>query len=152
MIRFLLIIVSLLCGGVVSAQLIQKEEGLYYDTNGNLYSGSYFEYYPSGVKRVEMNVLNGLKEGETILYHESGKIQEIRVFKANAMHGQWLTYNSEGVKIGVASYHEGVKDGKWQIFDDQGVKHYEMYYKKGSKVGTWRIWDGAGNLISEKKY
>ena len=152
MVKILLLVLSLLCGGLVSAQLIQKEDGRYYDTRGELYSGTYYEYYPSGVKRIEMNVLNGMKDGETKLFYENEQIQEIRVFKANAMHGQWITYNEQGVKVGVASYADGLKDGKWEIYDDKGVKRYEMFYKKGAKAGVWRIWDEAGNLVSEKKY
>ena len=90
MIRILLLTVTVFWSGLAFGQLIQKEDGRYYDAGGNLYSGSYFEYYPSGVKRIEMNVLNGWKEGETKLYYENGNLQEVRV--QGQCHGWHLDY------------------------------------------------------------
>ena len=134
------------------AQLIQKEDGKYYTKDGELYSGTYIEYYPSGTKRIEMSLLMGQKHGKTIIYFENGVINEIRSFKYDVMDGTWLTYNKESVKIGEANYKDGSKNGMWFIWDDNGVKRYEMQYYNGAKTGTWKIWDENGKLIDDKTY
>ena len=48
--RFFLltVILSLLSVGL-QAQLIEGEDGKYYDHKGKLYSGTYIEYFPSGL-------------------------------------------------------------------------------------------------------
>ena len=89
--RFFLltVILSLLSVGL-QAQLIEGEDGKYYDHKGKLYSGTYIEYFPSGVVHIEMSVLNGEKNGTTTIYFENGNKNELRIFKNNKMDGTWL--------------------------------------------------------------
>jgi len=134
------------------AQLVQKEDGKYYDKRGNLFSGTYIEYFPSGGKRIEMNISNGQKNGKIIIYFENQDTQEIRSFKEDLMDGTWLTFNDKRIKVGEANYKNGVKHGKWYIWDDNGVLRYEMEYNNGQKTGKWSIWDETGKLVSEKTY
>lgn len=137
---------------LVSAQLLQKEDGKYYDKKGLLYTGTYIEYYPSGGKRIEMNLLNGQKHGKITIYFENQDTQEIRSFKQDLMDGTWLTFNNNRIKIGEANYKDGQKHGKWYIWDDNGVLRYEMEYSNGQKSGKWVIYDEKGKPVSEKTY
>jgi antitoxin component YwqK of YwqJK toxin-antitoxin module len=134
------------------AQLHQKDDGKYYDKNENLYSGTYIEYYPSGGKRIEMNLLNGQKHGKISIYFENQDIQEIRSFNQDLMDGTWLTFNDKRIKIGEANYKNGVKHGKWYIWDEKGVLRYEMEYNNGQKTGKWVIYNEEGKMLSEKTY
>jgi antitoxin component YwqK of YwqJK toxin-antitoxin module len=146
------ILLLILITHLATAQLIQKDDGKYYNGNDELYSGTYIEYYPSGDKRIEMNLLLGQKHGTTIIYFDKQIVNEIRSFKHDLMDGTWLTFNQKSIKIGEANYLNGVKHGKWYIWDDNGTKRYEMEYENGAKVGTWRIWDEKGTLVEEKNY
>ncbi|MBN2166371.1 MAG: toxin-antitoxin system YwqK family antitoxin [Marinilabiliaceae bacterium] len=134
------------------SQLIIKEDGKYYTKNGELYSGTYVEYFASGVKRIETSLLQGQKHGKTIIYFENEVISEIRSYKYDLMDGTWLTFNDKSLKIGEANYKDGLKHGKWYIWDNNGVKRYEMEYKDGEKTGTWSIWNEKGIIVDEKKY
>lgn len=107
--HFLLLSFLFLLSCIASAQLIQKEDGKYYSTNNELYSGTYIEYYPSGVKRIETSLLLGIKHGKTIIYFENEVINEIRSFNNDLMDGTWLTYNNKSMKIGEANYKNGIK-------------------------------------------
>ena len=145
----LLVLVSLVTTS--QSQLI-VEDGLYYNKSGELYSGTYVEYYPSGNKRVEMTVVEGKKQGVSTYYFDNKLKQEVRSYKDNEMDGLWETWNKKGVKLGVASYKNGTKHGKWYIYDEAGILRYDMEYKEGEKVGTWKIFDENGKLEKEKKY
>jgi antitoxin component YwqK of YwqJK toxin-antitoxin module len=134
------------------AQLHQKEDGKYYDKKDALYSGTYIEYYPSGGKRIEMNLLNGQKHGRITIYFENQDVQEIRSFNQDLMDGTWLTFNDKRIKIGEANYKNGVKHGKWYIWDENGVLRYAMDYENGQKTGKWVIYDEKGKVVSEKSY
>lgn len=136
----------------LSAQLIEKEDGKYYDHNGNLYSGTYIEYFPSGNIQTEMNVLNGEKHGTTTIYYDNQQKKEVRSFKFNQMDGTWITWNEKGQKTGEATYVEGLKHGNWSIWDENGIQRYEMEYTMGKKTGVWIIRDEKGVEISRKEF
>ncbi|TAJ12058.1 toxin-antitoxin system YwqK family antitoxin [Marinilabiliaceae bacterium JC017] len=136
----------------INAQLIEKEDGRYYDHNDKLYTGTYIEYYNSGDKRIEMTVLNGEKHGITTMYFENQQKQEVRSFKHNKMDGTWITWNQDGTQIGEAGYKDDVKHGKWVIWDENGTMRYEMTYSNGEKSGTWKIYNENGELVSKRKY
>ncbi|PKQ62360.1 toxin-antitoxin system YwqK family antitoxin [Labilibaculum manganireducens] len=134
------------------SQVIKEVEGLYYNTTGDLYTGTYTEFYESGNKRIEMNLVEGKRNGKITLYFENEKIQEVRSYSDGLMDGTWITWNDNSVKIAEATYKRNKKHGKWYIWDDNGVKRYEMEYSEGEKVGTWYIWDENGNLLKERKF
>ncbi|MGQ1945635.1 toxin-antitoxin system YwqK family antitoxin [Geofilum sp. OHC36d9] len=138
--------------GITSAQLLEKEDGKYYDHNNQLFNGKYIEYYPSGEVQIEMNLVNGEKTGITTLYFKNGHKKEERSFKNNKMDGIWITWNEAGQKIAEASYTDGKKDGKWGIWDENGIQRYEMFYKQGKKTGTWVIKNGKGEITATKDY
>lgn len=133
-------------------QLTLKEDGLYYNQKGELYTGTHIEYYPSGNKRVEMAVVEGKKQGISTYYFDNKLKQEIRSFDNNQMDGLWETWNEKGVKLGIANYKKGLKHGKWIIYDEDGTLRYDMQYKDGKKIGVWKIYDEKGELKAEKKY
>jgi antitoxin component YwqK of YwqJK toxin-antitoxin module len=134
------------------SQVIKEIEGLYYNTSGDLYTGTYTEFYDSGNKRIEMNLVEGKRNGKITLFFENEKIQEVRSYDSGLMDGIWITWNDNSVKIAEAAYKRNKKHGKWYIWDDNGVKRYEMEYKEGEKIGTWYIWDEDGNLLKERKF
>ena len=138
---------------ISQAQLTLNEtDGLYYNQSGELYTGTYVEYYPSGNKRVEMNVVEGKKQGISTYYFDNKLTQEVRSFDDNKMDGLWETWSKEGVKLGVANYKKGVKHGKWMIYDEKGTLRYDMQYVNGKKSGVWRIYDETGKLKAKKEY
>jgi antitoxin component YwqK of YwqJK toxin-antitoxin module len=133
-------------------QITENSEGIYLDDNGNPYTGSYIEYYPSGAKKDEIHLRNGLKEGICLLFFDDGQLNEIRSYKQGKMHGTWITYNQKGTKIGEANYSQNLKNGKWYIWDENGTLRYEMFYLDGEKVGIWLMWNEKGELAGHKEY
>jgi antitoxin component YwqK of YwqJK toxin-antitoxin module len=134
------------------SQIVRVENAKYFDKDHNLYNGVYEEFYDNGNKKLEMHLLNGEQDSVTILYFESGKINEIRSYSKGLMHGKWETYNQKGQKIAEAWYRRERKDGIWRIWDENGVLRYEMPYSNGEKTGTWKIFDEKGILTTEKTF
>jgi antitoxin component YwqK of YwqJK toxin-antitoxin module len=151
-VAFLFFVLCFLMPSFSFAQLVQHEDGKFYNNEGKPYSGVYIEYYPTGSKRVEMNLVDGQKHGRTTLYFKNDSIQEIRSFYQDLMDGTWITFNDKSVRVGEANYLKGVKHGKWFVWDDNGVLRYEMEYRDGVKVGTWKIWNEKGVIVNEKTY
>ncbi len=149
--KLVLLLVMVVTGSLLHAQLVEKD-GIYYNSKGDLYSGTYIEYFPDGNVRLEMEVQDGKKHGKTAYYYEDGSPKEVRNFSHNLMDGTWIKWASSGTRIAEARYQEGKKHGKWFIWDENGTLRYEMEYQQGSKTGLWSIWDDNGKLISEKKF
>ncbi len=110
--KSLIILSALLISISGFSQIIEGEDGLYYNEKSQLYTGVYTEFYESGQKRIELNLVEGKKDGEVILYFENGSKKEIRKYKMNLMHGTWITWNEQTVKVAEANYNMGNKDGK----------------------------------------
>jgi antitoxin component YwqK of YwqJK toxin-antitoxin module len=149
--KLILVLAMVVTGSLLQAQLVEKE-GLYYDFNDNLYTGTYIEYFPNGHVRLEMNVLEGEKHGMTTYFFGDGTKKEVRHFSHNKMHGTWITWNEAGMKIAEARYNNGKKHGKWFIWDEDGTLRYEMEYADGSKIGVWKIWSDDGELVSQREF
>ncbi|WP_241687974.1 toxin-antitoxin system YwqK family antitoxin [Ancylomarina salipaludis] len=134
------------------SQSIKEIEGLYYSVEGDLYTGTYTEFYENGNKRIEMNLTEGKRDGKITLFFQDEQIQEVRSYVKGLMDGTWVTWNNQSVKIAEARYKKNKKHGKWYIWDANGVKRYEMEYNEGEKSGTWLIWDEEGKLIKERTF
>ena len=134
------------------AQDIKESGGIYY-LDSKPYSGLYTSHFENGEAKMTMNLEKGLKHGETRIYFESGKLNEICSYMNNLMDGTWTTYNENEVKIAVANYKEGKKHGEWKIWDEQGKLIYEMNYSNGEKSGTWKRYDpSTGKVTSERTF
>jgi antitoxin component YwqK of YwqJK toxin-antitoxin module len=129
-------------------------EGLYFtdDTQTELYTGFFREYYESGDLKLEVFLQNGRPEGTYVVYFPNARTKEVRAYRKGIFHGIWRTYNESGMLIAQAEYADGLKDGSWMIWDENGIRRYEMHYLKGKKTGVWYMWDEKGVLLSEKEY
>lgn len=128
------------------------DDGLYYDSENNLYTGTYIDYYENGTLKSEHAIVNGQSDGITKLYFESGQLNELRTFKAGLKNGSWITYNESGVKTGEANFENNIKSGKWFIWDEQGTLRCDMTYKEGRKVGKWIIYNEQGEEDKVKDF
>ncbi|HBF87923.1 MAG TPA: toxin-antitoxin system YwqK family antitoxin [Bacteroidales bacterium] len=146
------IFVLLLSLSALSQTIHEGTDGLYYDESNKLFSGLYSEKFENDKTKMEINIENGLKNGEAVYFYQDGAKKEIRTYKNGIKHGTWINWNEKGSKTAIANYSEDLKDGEWIIWDDNGTKRYTMMYSKGKKVGTWLMWDEKGNLVSEKQF
>lgn len=127
-------------------------DGLYYNNQGKLYTGTNFEFYSDSVIHVSMELKDGKPDGLTKIYFENGNLEEIRSLKMGHMDGKWEKWNIQNVKTAEANYSDNKKDGKWYIWDENGTLRYDMTYKDGVKAGTWLMFDEKGILKSKKVY
>ena len=80
------------------------------------------------VSNVYHETLDGKKNGEEIVYYESGQIQYQRTWKMNKL------------------------DGTGTHFHQDGSKHYEEHYNNGKKTGAWKFYDFDGTLMQMITY
>ncbi len=153
--RVLIALITLfltLSSAATGQNIVRESDGLFYNENNRLYTGTYREYHENGNVKLEIPVRRGLKNGQVILYFGDGSKNEIRSYRSGEMHGTWITWGKSGNRIAQAVYRRGLKDGNWYIWDDAGQLRYDMNYKRGDRTGTWKMFDEAGNLVMAQSY
>jgi len=134
------------------SQNIVLQDDIYVDKDGKPFTGKYKEYYSDGILKLEIEMVNGTKNGKGVLYFKNGNIQDVYSYKQNKMDGLWLTYNEKSIKTAEANYLNDKKDGSWKIWDENGNLIYEMLYKNGEKTGIWIKHNDKGEEIARKTY
>lgn len=147
------LLLLLFYASITNAQISKDADtGLYYDSFGEPYTGTYLEYGEDGLLVRKLQLLDGRFNGENTVYFDNGSVKEIQSYKAGLMDGTWITYNASGVKTAQAGYRNGKKHGAWLIWNDQGVLMFEMYYDDGKRSGTWIKYAEDGKVINSEEY
>ncbi len=125
---------------------------IFYDAQGNLYTGIHVTYFENGNKSGSLQIVNGLIQGKATYFYENGKTKEIGQFIDGKKEGEWIKYDEKGNIIGKAFFKNDLKHGKWEIFSSNGTRIFEMYYDGGKRTGTWKQWDEKGSLIETRNF
>lgn len=133
---------------LLSALTIDAQElGVHADLTGTVETT-----YEDGSLASTQEYVDGVCEGDFVLYHKNGQIKERGTFKNDKKVGTWERYNEEGVQTALANYVDGMKEGKWMIWDEQGTLRYDMTYSNDKKVDIWYMYDANATLVSTKTY
>ncbi|NNC95133.1 MAG: toxin-antitoxin system YwqK family antitoxin [Chitinophagales bacterium] len=84
--------------------------------NGKVFTGHAISYHPNGNKYISQQYLDGIKNGQWIIFYESGDTQ----------------------KLGYI--YEGIDDSIYKEWYDNGQLRYFYYYDDGKKTGQWKTW------------
>ena len=100
--------------------------------------------FPNGKTKMKIPFTNGLEEGISREYNQSGNIIQLITYKKG-----YIT-NRERIN---RYDSEELPNGKWKWFsEDESVLIKEGSYKHGLKHGYFKEYDLEGNLLSATKY
>ena len=105
---------------------------------GKLY-GPYKEFFLNGQIKLEVNYINGNKEGLMVIYYEDGRIRERSNYKINKLHGLKETF-----------YKKTLFDAN-QLTRKQQLDTRTRYYK-GTKQGIDKKYQYDGTLLYKNCY
>lgn len=152
MIRITALFIFFLAYSTIFGQVRKGTDGLYYDAEGKIFTGTSYEYYSDSVVQATIEIKDGKLDGLTKIYFNNGQLEEIRSYSNGMMHGKWEKWNRQNIRIAEANYSDNKKEGKWFVWDDNGVLRYDMTYSNGEKTGVWLMYDESGKLINSKQY
>jgi antitoxin component YwqK of YwqJK toxin-antitoxin module len=98
------------------------------------------EYYDNAKEKSIGSYKNGVPEGVTRYYDESGKVVSAKLFKEGLLLG-------EGVVDGL-----GLKQGKWKEFHETGELRAEGAYVNNKRVGPWKFYFKNGQAEQNGTY
>ncbi len=101
---------------------------------------------------IEFDVVNGVREGDFIVYYPNKKIQIIGQLANNKNIGEWKYYNSNGTIESVGNFLDDKPSGAWSWYYPDGKVAEEGKFVEGKRDGDWKSYDSIGVLETLRKY
>jgi antitoxin component YwqK of YwqJK toxin-antitoxin module len=102
-----------------------------YNTNDCIKKDTIKMFYPNGSIKSYDLICNGLKNGLSCYYLESGLLEKSLEYKNDTLNGKGLHFYPDG-KIKMEVYFKNGKlEGPYKIYDEKGNIVREIIYKNG---------------------
>ncbi len=158
---FLLLLISILvfsCGikkpktnDDLSAPLVNKN-GLYYKDSTSTVPFTGRNKSKALDQVVEYDVVNGVREGDFIIYYPNKKIQMAGKISKDKNVGEWKYYYEDGSLQTVGNFNEDKPSGLWTWYYPNGKVAEEGNFLEGKRNGEWKSYDTTGTLKILRKY
>lgn len=109
-------------------------------------------YFENGKLKYEVNLRNGLREGEFISYCENGEIELKANYLNGKLNGSSIKYFSNGEIKEIANYLNGKLDGSSIKYFSNGKIKEIANYDKGEIISDIVKFDLYGNIKKIEKY
>jgi antitoxin component YwqK of YwqJK toxin-antitoxin module len=103
-------------------------------------------------KVIEYDIVNGLKQGEFIIYYENGNMQIKGQMENNRNVGKWQYFYETGEIESEGYFVDDQPEGRWVWYSPSGKLKEEGSYKQGRRIGKWKTFDENGNVMQEKEF
>ncbi len=121
------------------------------DDNG-VRNGASVTYYESGKVHVEAVWLDGKLHGAQSTYAEDGRLTSVIHFAHGDFHGEHKTFGQKGSLLARKGYRNGVLHGTYATWSADRKPELKAKYKHGLLHGRYESFDHAGKLTVRAKY
>jgi antitoxin component YwqK of YwqJK toxin-antitoxin module len=113
--------------------------------------GEVRRYYKHGQLRERYQLVNGLLEGNWVIYYASGRVYCEMSFQTGRPHGVYKRYDKKGRLERETGYVEGLLDGPWVSYH-RGVKSIQAAFRHGRLEGRCASFYPTGALNTQAQY
>ena len=117
-----------------------------YDDSKSILNGKMKMYYKNGNLKLEANLVNGLKEGVSIIYYENGNKQRELTWNQDALNGKQIDYYENGNKQREVTMEQDIADGNETEYYEDGKIKFSCNYEDGKKTGLYEEFYPNGKL------
>lgn len=125
------------------------EEGLKLVKEGN---GLFKEEFVPGLKLVEGQYKNGLKDGLWTYYYPTGTVMVNMEYKAGKQHGKHEVFGMNGNLAGLSTWEDGVRTGPSKSFFDDGTVEISGQYQNNLRAGSFSLYNTNGKVLMKEFY
>ena len=177
-----LVVISILCGAVYWWQVhdhsvsdpidlttsdhlrelprsaLTLRDGRLYESSGtpspdaSLFSGVFYENFPSGERKLKIEVRNGKVDGTSVGYFENGKREVLEHFTNGVSNGLRTRWDTEGRKLSEEPIKNGKLNGTFVKWHPNGNKAVQMTMVNGEIDGVADAWHPDGTLKSKTTF
>jgi antitoxin component YwqK of YwqJK toxin-antitoxin module len=101
---------------------------------------------------IEYDVVNGIKDGDFIIYYSNQKIQMIGKMSNNKNVGEWKYYKPDGSLETIGHYSDDKPTGTWIWYYPNGKIAEEGNYNFGKRDGKWKTYDTSSTSVIIRTY
>lgn len=101
---------------------------------------------------IEFDVVNGIREGDFIVYYPDKNIQIIGKLANNKNIGEWKYFNPNGSLQTIGKFLDDLPSGIWTWYYPNGKLAEQGNFVKGKRDGEWKTYDSLGNANFVLKY
>ena len=135
----------------ISTPLVFRDGLLYPDSTSNIpFTGRNKSRMMDQI--IEYDVVNGVKEGDFIIYYPNNKIQMIGKTSNNLNVGEWKYYYIDGALESIGNYVEDKPSDLWKWYYPNGKIAEEGNFIEGKRDGEWKSYDTTGTLKFVRMY
>ncbi|PKP19072.1 MAG: hypothetical protein CVU05_12140 [Bacteroidetes bacterium HGW-Bacteroidetes-21] len=102
-------------------------------------------YYPNGVLRCSIPIINELKAGEAYYYDSLGNIESVVNYKNDKYDGYFKEFYPNGQLKTIAFFIDGIRNDTNKTFYSNGKMESILYYKNGKREGRYKHYYESGN-------
>jgi antitoxin component YwqK of YwqJK toxin-antitoxin module len=114
------------------------------EMNGKIRIGKWFYYHLDGKSILsEENYENGILNGSSKTFYNTGKITEEMFYENGKLHGNLKRYSDEGVLLDDLNYLKGILHGAAKYYNIKGKLIYWGDYENDEKVGKWEYFENG---------
>ncbi len=112
----------------------------------NLNRDVIYKYNNKGITMSETYLLNKVRHGKRIFYHENGKIRLVELWE----NGKRIAFLNQFLKDGTQVLKNG--NGTFMVFDTQGNRTFEAEYLNGKREGKATWYYSNGQILESVLY
>lgn len=126
---------------------LPESEGM---MNGKKRVGKWVYYHKDGKAiLIEENYVDGVLNGDFMVFYEDGKLTKFAHFKDGKLHGNSKKYSPESILVEDINYVNGELHGAAAFYEDNGNLKQKGLYEVDLKVGPWEFFEDG--KLSETK-
>jgi antitoxin component YwqK of YwqJK toxin-antitoxin module len=128
------------------------EKSTEYDLVDNKKHGIQLAYYKSGQILARAAFKNGLQDGASTIYFENGNVQKAMQFCDGIQCDTMKIYFDGGQLAEISTIHNGKKEGSYKAFYLNGMTRMEGSLANGIAHGYFKYYDSLGVLTKKGNY
>ncbi len=97
----------------------------------------------------EVCSLNGVRDGQTVMFYSNGKIAKRGQYIKGVMVGEWVRFFENGKLLDIGYWKEGRPEGEWKFFYNNGAEREVGNFREGKKVGFWKSFNQEQKVQQE---
>ena len=145
---YLIILMNLSCGksktNISDIEIIFENNLISFTKDSKPFSGIIIELHDNNQIKMEMEVLNGFKNGNVVQYFSSGKTQTHSIFNNGKLFGKFASFHENGNEQIITFYINNQRFGSYEEFYENGsIKSCGNYFN-GLRIGQFKEFFKSG--------
>jgi antitoxin component YwqK of YwqJK toxin-antitoxin module len=135
----------------IKNEIVLRNDGLLYKSGSKItFTGRVIDTVQR--KIMEYDVVNGIKNGEFILYYQNGNVEMYGHIIDNNYTGKWYYFYPDGQLESEGYFKDDKAYLMWKWYYKNGSLKEEGIYVNGMKEGKWESYNPNGSLKTKIIY